>query len=168
MRSVLLAIVFALAVALATVGLAKAEKWDGDCSTQGTATSFATTNLGSHTIGPGRTACFTFVDTATTDDLVTENSPVFEVSGGAALVCFDSDIGADAAGAATIDIRYCPHGALPAADPTFQCSLSTALSQVTCLTIDPGFYYFDITAVPAAASLDTARVTIRGLGSVGD
>jgi hypothetical protein len=97
------------------------------------------------------------------------NSRIFRVGTNTALVCFDPEVGAEGASDAEINIRYCPNGTQPAANPEYECfALSTipitgltgaAGIQDACVRVGPGTYYFEITTDSTA---EDARVTIQG------
>lgn len=149
---------------------AAAEKWDFGCTNQGTATTATTQDLGGHNVDDVDIACFTFMES----DTAAENSPEFHVTGIAARVCLDDNVGnaTGGAGAAQVDLRACEHGDMPAANPDQQCSVRQVqagpldgtqgppATQNECVRVGPGVYYIDIVTAPGAG--EVARVTIKG------
>ncbi len=97
------------------------------------------------------------------------DSRIFIVGTNTALVCFDPDKAAEGIATGKVNIRYCPSGAQPAANPELECiALSTvpitgiegdAAVQDACIRVGPGTYYVEITT---QTSSENARVSIQG------
>ena len=98
------------------------------------------------------------------------DSRIFMVGANTALICFDPALDSEGTDVAQIDLRYCPNGKKPAANPENECFKMTdspitgvtgsAGTQDACHRVGPGVYFVDITTPPAAG--DDARVTIQG------
>jgi len=102
------------------------------------------------------------------------DSRVFFIGADSALVCFDPDTAADeGADVAEIDIRHCPDGKKPSANPEYVCGKITDSvitgaqgsggSQDACHRLPPGAYYIDFT--DDGDTDDEPRVTIQGEGT---
>ncbi len=152
-----------LAVSLLLAGSSAANTWS-DCSgnTSGDLVRITKLNL----------VCMDCTDSAGDDDCV--DSRLFFIGAKSALVCFDPDAaGSEGADAAQIDIRYCPDGQKPAANPEYVCGKITnsvitgiqgaAGTQDACHRLPPGAYYIDFSNDGGAG--DEPRVTIQGEGA---
>ena len=115
--------------------------------------------------------CMDCTEAAGADDCV--DTRLFFIGAKEALVCFDPDTaGTEGADAAQINIRYCPDGKKPTANPEFVCGTITttvitgiqgsAGTQDACHAIGAGAYYSEI--VDDGGAGDTPRVTIQGRG----
>ena len=152
-----------LAVFLLLAGASAANTWS-DCSdnTSGDLVRITKLNL----------VCMDCTDSAGADACV--DSRLFFIGAKSALVCFDPDAaGSEGADAAQIDIRYCPDGQKPAANPEYVCGKITnsvitgiqgaAGTQDACHRLPPGAYYIDFSNDGGAG--DEPRVTIQGEGA---
>ncbi len=116
--------------------------------------------------------CLDCTEAAGDDDCV--DSRLFFVGATTALICFDPDVAlSEGVDAAQINVRYCPDGIKPAANPEYTCGKMTdtvltgiqgsAGTQDSCLRVGPGAYYIEF--VDDGFAADQPRVTIKGEGS---
>lgn len=112
--------------------------------------------------------CWEFDETAGADEI----SQPFSVKADSALVCFDPDKGTEGVAVATLQIRRCTRGRMPAANPEFECITvldgpltglaGGAGTQNSCLRVASGLYYLQI-ITPSTA--EDAVASIQGEGT---
>jgi hypothetical protein len=91
------------------------------------------------------------------------DTELFHVKTGPGEFCFDPNVHTEGADDGEINLRYCPNGTKPAANPEYQCLAMTS-SPMTgtsgCMFIGTGSYYVEFTTQPGG--YDHSRFTVQG------
>jgi hypothetical protein len=101
------------------------------------------------------------------------STPRFHIGAKSALVCFDPALDNEGADDGEAQIRHCPNGRLPAANPEYQCDIDSetltglggdrdTTTPKRCKELDFGSYQVEMTSTIGAGHV--GRITIQGLG----